>query len=753
MKRFLRSKPILSLVALVILAGAILIPSLRSHTPAAHAASGDFVSEVTFSQDCQSGLGVGITYDGANLWYSCYASTTADLYRADPNTGTVTASYTIAGGLGSLAYDATHNAIWAGWGNSTDASQANVRLIQLDASKNVTGSSVKFQAPGALVCGLDDGIAYDATNDSLYLSDDCSTTIYHYSTTGVLLGSSIWAGAAAGSSCYNSGLGLGGNILYQGSDGCSHVYATDKTTPSGPVQFDFSTVVASDPNFRDEGLTCDPNTFASQGKQVMWSKEAYSPMRAHAYEIPAGSCGFGGQPATDFKQNEGPWANNHLALNNNCSTIAQEGCAVTAVADVLASYGLKLPDGTSVDPGSLNKYLATHNGFDGCAIFWGRVATSPGIGAPHLLFANSTTWQVRKQEIDNALANGDLPIVSVLNSFGGTHYIVLYQKVPGVNGAPDDYRILDPFHYANERSGKLLSQTYGPIQNFTSSMDVIHYLDGSHPGRIFVLTGHSPIQLLITDPMGTQTGFNPSTGTYVQNIAGTAYGLEKGVGDDPTLPPLPDRLYFQAADPINGTYTVQVIGTGAGPYSLHFSFADLAGNGIDQTITGTTAPGAVDTYLVTISSTSGQPVTIQRQVQIDVKPPDDPPSINPQSNGVLPVVILSTTTFDAKLVDPRSVRFGPKGVTAVRSSLQDVNGDGKLDLVLQFVTNQTGIASGDTQVCLTGTTTNGVSIVGCDTIKTTSLAQASFSGNGLGILWAFAFLTLWGRRRLGRRSL
>lgn len=282
----------------ILAAAAVLVLTLILSAPAyaatgAHAATGDFVSEVTFSQDCQSRIGVGITYDGANLWYSCFNSTT-DLYRADPNTGTVTASYTIAGGLGSLAYDITRNAIWAGWGNSADASAANVRLIQLDASKNVTGNSVQFSAPAALVCGLDDGIAYDATNDSLYLSDDCSTTIHHYSTTGTPLGSSTWAG----SSCYNSGLGLGGSILYQGSDGCSHVYATDKATPSGPVLFDFSTVVASDPNFRDEGLTCDPNTFASQGKQVMWSKEAYSPMRAHAYEIPAGSCGFGGAPAT-----------------------------------------------------------------------------------------------------------------------------------------------------------------------------------------------------------------------------------------------------------------------------------------------------------------------------------------------------------------------------------------------------------------------------------------------------------------------
>lgn len=257
---------------------------------AAYAATGDFVGSVTFSQDCSSGLGVGITYDGSSLWYSCYASGgSSDLLRADPTTGTVSASYDIDGGLGALAYDATRNAIWAGPGGG---SNGNITLIQLDASKNVTGSTA--ESFGSAI--LDDGIAYDGTNDTLYFSPDGSTTITHFTTAGATLSTDNWAGAAAGSSCYNSGLGLGGTDLYQGSDGCSHVYVTDKSTPSGPVLFSFSTVVATDPNFRDEGLTCDPNTFASLGKQVMWSKEAYSPMRAHAYEIPTGSCGFGGLP-------------------------------------------------------------------------------------------------------------------------------------------------------------------------------------------------------------------------------------------------------------------------------------------------------------------------------------------------------------------------------------------------------------------------------------------------------------------------
>jgi hypothetical protein len=108
----------------------------------------------------------------------------------------------------------------------------------------VTSSSDKFVATDAALTELDDGLAYDASDDTLYISADGSTTIYHYSTAGSLLGSSPWAGE----DCYNSGLALGGQLLYQGADGCNHVYVVDKANPSGPVVFEFDTAVAGDPN-------------------------------------------------------------------------------------------------------------------------------------------------------------------------------------------------------------------------------------------------------------------------------------------------------------------------------------------------------------------------------------------------------------------------------------------------------------------------------------------------------------------------
>jgi len=46
----------------------------------------------------------------------------------------------------------------------------------------------------------------------------------------------------------------------------------------------------------------------------------------------------------------------------------------------------------------------------------------------------------------------------------------------------------------------------------------------------------------------------------------------------------------------------------------------------------------------------------------------------------------------------------------------DVNGDGRLDLLLHFEVQQTGIDRGDIKACLTGKTREGVDVKGCDSI-------------------------------------
>ncbi len=116
-------------------------------------------------------------------------------------------------------------------------------------------------------------------------------------------------------------------------------------------------------------------------------------------------------------------------------------------------------------------------------------------------------------------------------------------------------------------------------------------------------------------------------------------------------------------------------------------------------------------------------------VDIDVKPSTskDPASpINLNSRGSIPVAVLSTADFDATTLDPSSVCFGDADNAAERSCTEehatghvvDVNKDGREDLLLHYATTTTGIDLGDKSACLTGRTTSGISVYGCEAIVT-----------------------------------
>lgn len=250
-----------------------------------YAANGDLVHTTNFTTACPSGTGVGVAFDGEFLWYSCAVSN-PDLYKARALDGVVVATYNIAGGLGALAWDGSRKKIWAGAGCASGQTGAEVYLID-----PVTGSSsIQFSISGFLGNCLDDGLAYDGVTDTLYHSWDGATTISHLSTSGVPQADNGFAWG--GSGCYNSGLAIGGQLLYQGSNGCNHVWVVNKVTKA--AAFNFATGAGG---VRDEDLECDNVTF--RPRAVMWSVEAYEPRRAIAFEIPPGTCATGGGVDSD----------------------------------------------------------------------------------------------------------------------------------------------------------------------------------------------------------------------------------------------------------------------------------------------------------------------------------------------------------------------------------------------------------------------------------------------------------------------
>jgi hypothetical protein len=107
-------------------------------------------------------------------------------------------------------------------------------------------------------------------------------------------------------------------------------------------------------------------------------------------------------------------------------------------------------------------------------------------------------------------------------------------------------------------------------------------------------------------------------------------------------------------------------------------------------------------------------------VEFIVKPDGPEPVVNPRSNGVIPVAIIGSPSFDVDDVDVSTLAFGPGGAGTAhpRGHREDVNGDGVTDLKLHFRTTESGIACGDNSVMLIGETYDGTAFEGSDEIAT-----------------------------------
>jgi hypothetical protein len=148
------------------------------------------------------------------------------------------------------------------------------------------------------------------------------------------------------------------------------------------------------------------------------------------------------------------------------------------------------------------------------------------------------------------------------------------------------------------------------------------------------------------------------------------------------------------------------------------------GRFIEVRVTLKASPDGLSPVLSDIRVQPAETEPAGTEVAVDIKPGSYPNSINiKRTTGVIAVAVLGGDDFDVSTIDVASLRFGPdQAVPAhdLRNPMQhveDVDGDGYLDLVSHYVVGETGLEVGDTEACLIGATLGGTPIEGCDSVR------------------------------------
>jgi len=116
------------------------------------------------------------------------------------------------------------------------------------------------------------------------------------------------------------------------------------------------------------------------------------------------------------------------------------------------------------------------------------------------------------------------------------------------------------------------------------------------------------------------------------------------------------------------------------------------------------------------------PPASEIQVTIDITPGGNPNSINLRSKGTVAVAILSAGTFDAATVDPTTVTLAGAPVKrkkngAPMAAYEDVNGDGRVDLVVHVGTQDLKLDASATEAVVKGQTSDGTVFTGSDAVR------------------------------------
>jgi len=256
---------------------------------------------------------------------------------------------------------------------------------------------------------------------------------------------------------------------------------------------------------------------------------------------------------------------------------------------LVSYYGLNSPSGFTTDPRALNESLKRQvggysSGHDVSSSNVAQYARGNGVD----LWWVDTVWGMDNALLDAYLRTG-FPVILGVSNVGHQHYVLATGKL--VENGVAKYSINDPL------VGQTTLDLYGGVYNSMVLMSNVD-LDQRH----LRVSGHSPIELMVTDPDGRRVGYDPRTRRWYSEIPGASYyvwslGADDGSGDN-TISKVLD-----VPSPVDGVYKLQIAGIADGRYTIDYTSTRFNGRSTTSSFASYITFGAVEVVDLTYTST------------------------------------------------------------------------------------------------------------------------------------------------------
>ncbi len=292
-----------------------------------------------------------------------------------------------------------------------------------------------------------------------------------------------------------------------------------------------------------------------------------------------------------FKQTSNPWQSQeydtaHL-WNPGDPTINAWGCAMTSAAMIFKYHGIsKLPDGTLLDPGTLNTWLKNQpDGYVGTG--WVNWLALSRLSKLATSINNITTFDAleyhRTQGANISQLTTDINsgVPDILEEPG--HFIV----AKGINGSTFD--INDPYYNLTSLDNTRYNNSFLSIGKFKPAMTDLSYI---------MFTSDPNVTLTVKDQQGNDVG-----SSFVQSP------ITNPLDDTKTNSPI---KIFYLPQPDSGTYTITETNT-TDPFQFTSYLYDKNGNPKIQTLNGI---GNIN-FTISFDKTNNSNSTITKLITFD----------------------------------------------------------------------------------------------------------------------------------------